>query len=89
MFNTHNFLPKTGFEPGTSGIVSDRSTNWATITARNYELNTTTFKETKLIDILSFSREQQQKVEVVLEWLTVTNDCKLKISTNCVTPLPN
>ena len=28
MFN--NFLPMTGFEPRTSGIGSDRSTNWAT-----------------------------------------------------------
>ena len=26
-------LPMTGFEPGTSGIGSDRSTNWATTTA--------------------------------------------------------
>ena len=33
MFNKNNFLPKTGFEPGTSGIGSDHSTNWATTTA--------------------------------------------------------
>ena len=27
MFNLYNFLPKTGFEPWTSGIESDHSTN--------------------------------------------------------------
>ena len=32
MFNI-NFLPMTGFEPRTSEIGSDRSTNWATTTA--------------------------------------------------------
>ena len=32
----------TGFEPRTSGIESDRSTNWATTTAQNY---CRTFKE--------------------------------------------
>ena len=30
MFNINKFLPMTGFEPRTSGIGSDRSTNWAT-----------------------------------------------------------
>ena len=29
----YKFLPMTGFEPWTSGIRSDRSTNWATTTA--------------------------------------------------------
>ena len=36
LFNTANveywFLPMTGFEPRTSGILSNRSTNWATTT---------------------------------------------------------
>ena len=32
----YNFLPMTGFEPWTSGIRSDRSTNWATTTAHYY-----------------------------------------------------
>ena len=32
----YKFLPMTGFEPRTSGIGSDRSTNWATTTAKNY-----------------------------------------------------
>ena len=30
MFNIHKFLPMIGFEPRTSGIRSNRSTNWAT-----------------------------------------------------------
>ena len=30
MFNLKNFLPMTGFEPRTSGLRSNRSTNWAT-----------------------------------------------------------
>jgi len=34
MFNINKFLPMTGFEPRTSGIGSDRSTNWATTTAQ-------------------------------------------------------
>ena len=40
MFNINNkFLPMTGFEPRTSGIGRDRSTNWATTTsACNYYL---------------------------------------------------
>ena len=33
MFNINKFLLMTGFEPRTSGIGSDRSTNWATTTA--------------------------------------------------------
>ena len=33
MFYINKFLPMTGFEPRTSGIGSDRSTNWATTTA--------------------------------------------------------
>ena len=32
----YKFLPITGFEPWTSGIRSDRSTNWATTTAHYY-----------------------------------------------------
>ena len=31
----YKFLPMTGFEPRTSGIGSDRSTNWATTTAQD------------------------------------------------------
>ena len=31
----YNFLPMTGIKPQTSGIGSDRSTNWATTTAAN------------------------------------------------------
>ena len=30
----YKFLPMTGFAPWTSGIGSDRSTNWATTTAQ-------------------------------------------------------
>ena len=30
-------MPMTGFEPRTSGIGSDRSTNWATTTARDWK----------------------------------------------------
>ena len=30
MFNINTFLPMTGFEPRTSGIRGNRSTNWAT-----------------------------------------------------------
>ena len=33
MFNINKFLPMTGFEPRTSGIGSDCSTNWATTTS--------------------------------------------------------
>ena len=33
MFNINKFMPMSGFEPQTSGIGSDRSTNWATTTA--------------------------------------------------------
>ena len=33
MFNINKFLPMTGFEPRTSGIGSNCSTNWATTTA--------------------------------------------------------
>ena len=33
MFFINKFLPMTGFEPRTSGIGSDRSTNWATTTS--------------------------------------------------------
>ena len=33
MFSVNKFLPMTGFEPRTSGIGSDRSTNWATTTS--------------------------------------------------------
>ena len=33
MFNINKKFPMTGFEPLTSGIRSDRSTNWATTTA--------------------------------------------------------
>ena len=33
MFNINN-MPMSGFEPRTSGIASDRSTNWATTTAQ-------------------------------------------------------
>ena len=33
MFNIYKILPMTGFEPRTSGIGSNRSTNWATTTA--------------------------------------------------------
>ena len=33
MFNVNKFLPMTRFEPWTSGIGSDLSTNWATTTA--------------------------------------------------------
>ena len=32
----YNFLPMTGFEPWTSGIGSDRSSNWATTTAQTF-----------------------------------------------------
>ena len=32
-YRFNKFLPVTGFEPQTSGIGSDRSTNWATTTA--------------------------------------------------------
>ena len=35
MFYTNKLLPMTGFEPRTSGTGSDRSTNWATTTARH------------------------------------------------------
>ena len=35
----YKFLPMTGFEPRTSGIGSDRSTNWATTTTLLYVLN--------------------------------------------------
>ena len=34
MFFVYKFLPMTGFEPQTSGIGSDRSTNWATTTSQ-------------------------------------------------------
>ena len=34
MFNINKFLPMTGFEPRTFGIGSNRSTNWATTTAK-------------------------------------------------------
>ena len=34
MFNINKFLPMTGFEPRTSGIGSDCSTNLATTTAQ-------------------------------------------------------
>ena len=37
MFNIKTFLPMTGFDPWTSGIVSDRSTNWATTTALRFD----------------------------------------------------
>ena len=33
MFKINKFLPMTGFEPRTSGIGSNRSTNWATTTS--------------------------------------------------------
>ena len=33
MFNINKFLPMTGFEPRTSGIGSNCSTNWATTTS--------------------------------------------------------
>ena len=36
MFNINKVLPMTGFEPGTSGIGSDRSTNWAKTTAQKH-----------------------------------------------------
>ena len=36
MFDINKFLPMTGFEPRTSGIGSDRSTNWATTTSPVY-----------------------------------------------------
>ena len=36
MFN--KFLPMTGVEPQTSGIESDRSTNWATTTSKTGSL---------------------------------------------------
>ena len=36
MFNINKFLPMTGFEPRTSGIGSDRSTNWATTTSPSF-----------------------------------------------------
>ena len=35
MFNINKFLPMTGFEPRTSGIGSNHSTNWATTTAQD------------------------------------------------------
>ena len=35
MFNIYKILPMTGFEPRTSGIGSDRSSNWATTTAQD------------------------------------------------------
>ena len=34
MFDINKFLPMTGLEPRTSGIGSDRSTNWATFTSQ-------------------------------------------------------
>ena len=34
----YKFLPMTGFEPRTSGIGSDRSTNWATTTSTYHSL---------------------------------------------------
>ena len=37
MYNVNKFLPMTGFEPRTSGLGSDRSTNWATTTAHSTE----------------------------------------------------
>ena len=37
MFYINKFLPMTGFEPRTSGIGSDRSTNWATTTALEFQ----------------------------------------------------
>ena len=36
MFNIYKFLPMTGFEPRISGIISDRSTNWATQPLPNF-----------------------------------------------------
>ena len=38
MFNINKFLPMTGFEPRTSGIGSDRSTNWAKTTSQIFKL---------------------------------------------------
>ena len=38
LFDINFFLPMTGFEPRTSAIGSDRSTNWATITSPKYLL---------------------------------------------------
>ena len=35
----NKFLPMTGVEPRTSGIESNRSTNWATTTAQNIFYN--------------------------------------------------
>ena len=32
-----NFLPMTGWEPRTSGVAIDRSTNWATTTTKDYD----------------------------------------------------
>ena len=37
MFNINNFFPMTGFEPGTSCIRSDHSTNWATTTTHYFD----------------------------------------------------
>ena len=38
MFNINIFLPMTGIEPRTSGIISDCSTNWASTTAQTASL---------------------------------------------------
>ena len=49
MFN--NFVPMTGFEPRTSGIGSDRSTNWATTTALVELLDIVMPRERLLVDL--------------------------------------
>ena len=50
MFDINKFLPMTGFEPWTSGIGSDRSTNWASTTSKMFFLSRYSPYETAELD---------------------------------------
>ena len=52
IFNVNKFLPMTGFEPRTSGVGSDRSTNWATQPLPSI-INFTSFKKPLFWHVIS------------------------------------
>ena len=63
----YKFLPMTGYEPRTSGVRSDRSTNWAT----------TTFRIVCYLLLIS-----NRPIMYSLEHLEATNFCYINVSLN-------
>ena len=64
MFDINNFLLMTGFEPQTSGIGSDCSTNWATTTSLTY----LSLRQSKFVSLGHCPMIQSNVVRILVVW---------------------